>query len=163
MKKSIIFAVLILLFTIGWFASGQIGKVSAQDEKKATKATGGNAPVTLTPEQMKSFMKYGQDYSKYSKYFRKIVFNCWKYIESGIERGGSADLISTEYLVKNVLSKESDLWVSADKGGMVRGCFIIGAAPYPESTGIVAETIGGEFDFKVITPIVEKYYKNLRF
>ena len=27
MKKSIIFAVLILLFTIGWFASGQIGKI----------------------------------------------------------------------------------------------------------------------------------------
>ncbi len=40
----------------------------AQDEKKATKATGGNAPVTLTPEQMKSFMNYGQDYSKYFRY-----------------------------------------------------------------------------------------------
>ena len=107
---------------------------------------------------------HGLSYKKVNpkgKNFRKIVFNCWKYIESGIERGGSADLISTEYLVKNVLSKESDLWVSADKGGMGRGCFIIGAAPYPESTGIVAETIGGEFDFKVITPIVEKYYKNL--
>ena len=25
----------------------------------------------------------------------------------------------------------------------------------------MAETIGGEFDFKGITPIVEKYYKNL--
>ncbi len=34
MKKSIIFAFLILCITIGWFASGQIGKVKAEDEKK---------------------------------------------------------------------------------------------------------------------------------
>ena len=36
MKKSIILAVVILLITLGWLASGQIGKVSAQDENIET-------------------------------------------------------------------------------------------------------------------------------
>jgi len=36
MKKSIILAVVILLITLGWLASGQIGKVSAQDESIET-------------------------------------------------------------------------------------------------------------------------------
>ena len=33
MKKSIIFAILIFLITIGWLGSGQIGKVNAQDKE----------------------------------------------------------------------------------------------------------------------------------
>ena len=33
MKKSIIFAILILLITIGWLGSGQIGKVNAKDKE----------------------------------------------------------------------------------------------------------------------------------
>ena len=37
MKKSIFFAFIILLITIGWFSSGQIGKVKAQDENKSNK------------------------------------------------------------------------------------------------------------------------------
>ena len=36
MKKSIFFAFLIFAITIGWLASGQIGKVNAQDDKKST-------------------------------------------------------------------------------------------------------------------------------
>ena len=35
MKKSIFFAFLIFAITIGWLASGQIGKVNAQDDKKS--------------------------------------------------------------------------------------------------------------------------------
>ena len=107
---------------------------------------------------------HGLSYKKVNpegKTFRKIVSDCWKYIESGIEHSGSEELISTEYLVKSILSRESDLWVSDDKNGTIRGCFVIGAAPYPKETGIIAETIGGEFNFKVITPIVEQHYKNL--
>ena len=33
MKKSIIFAILILLITVGWLGSGQIGKVNAKDKE----------------------------------------------------------------------------------------------------------------------------------
>ena len=36
MKKSIIFAFVILLTTIGWLGSGQIGKVKAQNEETIT-------------------------------------------------------------------------------------------------------------------------------
>lgn len=39
MKKSVIFAFLILILTIGWLGSGQIGKVNAQDENPSTTAT----------------------------------------------------------------------------------------------------------------------------
>jgi len=35
MKKSIFFAFIIFAITIGWLASGQFGKVSAQDNKKS--------------------------------------------------------------------------------------------------------------------------------
>jgi|TARA_Y100000310_G_scaffold336543_1_gene421387 hypothetical protein len=109
-------------------------------------------------------LEHGLSYNKVNpkrQDFRKIVSDCWKYIEAGIDRGGSKEFINTEYLVKKVLDKESDLWVSEDRGGSIRGCFVIGAAPYPEETGILAESIGGEFDFEVVTPIVEKHYKEL--
>ena len=33
MKRSIVFAFVILLITVGWLASGQFGKVNANDEK----------------------------------------------------------------------------------------------------------------------------------
>ena len=36
MKKSIFFAFLIFAITIGWLASGQLGKVNAQDDEKST-------------------------------------------------------------------------------------------------------------------------------
>ena len=39
MKKSVIFAFLILILTIGWLGSGQIGKVNAQDENPSTTTT----------------------------------------------------------------------------------------------------------------------------
>ena len=91
--------------------------------------------------------------------FKKIVAQCWDYIDSGVSRGGSKEFISTEYIVQKVLSGDSDLWVSVDAEGNTVGCFVIGAAPYPEKTGIFAETIGGKFDFKYMTPVVEKFYK----
>ena len=91
--------------------------------------------------------------------FKKIVAQCWDYIDSGVSRGGSKELISTEYIVQKVLGGDSDLWLSVDAGGNTVGCFVIGSAPYPEKTGIFAETIGGKFDFKFITPVVEKFYK----
>jgi len=91
--------------------------------------------------------------------FKNIVAQCWDYIDSGVSRGGSKELISTEYIVQKVLSGDSDLWLSVDAEGDTVGCFVIGSAPYPEMTGIFAETIGGKFDFKFITPVVEKFYK----
>jgi len=39
MKKSIIFAFLILIITVGWFGSGQITKVNAQDDKSSSLPT----------------------------------------------------------------------------------------------------------------------------
>ncbi len=109
-------------------------------------------------------LEHGLSYKKVNSNrpdFKKIVSNCWKYIEAGVERGGSREFISTEYLVKKILDHESDLWLSEDRDGTLKGCFVIGAAPYPNETGIMAESIGGNFDFEVITPIVEKHYKEL--
>jgi len=81
--------------------------------------------------------------------FKNIVAQCWDYIDSGVSRGGSKELISTEYIVQKVLSGDSDLWLSVDAEGDTVGCFVIGSAPYPEMTGIFAETIGGKFDFNL--------------
>jgi hypothetical protein len=93
--------------------------------------------------------------------FKTILGQCWKYIESSVERNNT-DLIKTVDVVQRVADKVSDFWVTVDsEKGEIVGCFVIGAAAYPQSTGIMAEAIGGEFNFPDVVPVVEKYYKNL--
>ena len=54
MKKSIILAFVILLITLGWLASGQIGKVSAQDENIVT---GIKSELASADENTNTFVK----------------------------------------------------------------------------------------------------------
>ena len=108
-------------------------------------------------------LEHGLSYKKVnSKHddFKKTVAQCWDYVDSGMLRGGSKELISTEYIINKVLSSDSDLWVSLDEGGDTVGCVVIGAAPYPEKTGIFAGTIGGKVDFNIVVAWLVKYYKN---
>jgi hypothetical protein len=117
------------------------------------------------PEHGLSYKKVNSNHSK----FKMILGQCWKYIESSVERNNT-DLIKTVDVVSRVADKQSDLWVAIKVDsvkkelfgiGEIVGCFVIGAAAYPQSTGIMAEAIGGEFNFPDIVPVVEKYYKNL--
>lgn len=86
---------------------------------------------------------------------------CWEYIENSTERNNT-DVIQAVDIIQRVVDKVSDLWVTIDsEKGEIVGCFVIGAAAYPQSTGINAEAIGGKFNFPDIVPIVEKYYKAL--
>ncbi len=96
-----------------------------------------------------------------SKNFKTIVGQCWEYIENSTDRNNT-DVIKAVDIIQRVVDKVSDLWVTIDsEKGEIVGCFVIGAAAYPQSTGINAEAIGGKFNFPDIVPIVEKYYKAL--
>ena len=65
--------------------------------------------------------------------------------------------------IKRVIDKTSDFWISTDKDENIKGSFVIGFGYMPRSRGISAEAISGKFDFSVIVPVVEKYYKKLGF
>ena len=47
MKKSVVFAFIILLITVGWLASGQLGQVNAEDEKINQNKTKKNQEVQV--------------------------------------------------------------------------------------------------------------------
>jgi len=90
---------------------------------------------------------------------KSLVSQCWDFIEAGVEQGGSKEFLTTDYLIKKVLERDSDLWVSQDEGDNIVGALIIGAAPYPTETGIMAESIGGTFNFNTLVPMLEKFYR----
>ena len=90
---------------------------------------------------------------------KAVVAQCWDFIEAGVEQGGSKEFLTTDYLIKKVVDKESDLWVSLDESERIVGALIIGAAPYPTETGIMAESIGGTFNFDTLVPMLEKFYR----
>ena len=52
MKKSIILAFFIFLITVGWLASGQLGKVNAQDDKKITNTETDENPKSVILEEI---------------------------------------------------------------------------------------------------------------
>mgnify|MGYP003147150497 CR=1 FL=1 len=91
--------------------------------------------------------------------FKPTLGHCWKFIERSAETGNE-DLVRAGDIAKHVLKGESDLWVSTDESGEVVGCVVIGAATYPSKTGICAEAIGGKFDFNILVPMLEKFYKS---
>jgi len=93
---------------------------------------------------------------------RKLAY-CRDYLEKAIDRSNCEDLFNAEDLIKRVLNKQNDFWISIDKDSDIKGCFIIGFGSMPRAKGINAEAIGGKFNFPDAVPIVEKYYKELGF
>jgi len=92
---------------------------------------------------------------------RNKVAQCYPFFEKSILRSKSEDIYNAADLYHRVLSGTSDLWVSTDENNVIQGCFVIGFGEYPQSRGICAEAISGVFDFTVVTPVVEEYYKKL--
>ncbi len=80
-----------------------------------------------------------------------------------VEKIKCEDLYTADDLIKRVINKQSDFWVSTDGYDNIQGCIIIGFGEMPRGKGICAEAIEGKFDFSIVTPVVEKYYKKLGF
>lgn len=94
--------------------------------------------------------------------FANKVAECFKFLEKSVKRSKCEDLFVAEDLVKRVSLGQSHLWIACEQEKIV-GCFIIGFGSFPQGKGINAEAISGKFDFSVITPVVEKFYKALGF
>ena len=125
--------------------------------------------VPGTPDQEKEFileipLEHGSNYRfvnyKHSSLFSKLS-KCYGYFEKSIHGSRCVDIYNANDLVKRVAKGTSDLWITYDKDENIQGCFVIGFAHYPQSIGIVAEGISGEFDFENATPKIEEYYKDL--
>ena len=94
---------------------------------------------------------------------RKKLAQCYDYFEKSVVKSKCEDLYNADDLVKRIIEKKSDFWISTDSDENIKGSFVIGFGYMPRAKGITAEAISGKFDFSVITPVVEKYYKNLGF
>tara|TARA_R100001443_G_scaffold106834_2_gene116404 strand:- start:168 stop:656 length:489 start_codon:yes stop_codon:yes gene_type:complete len=94
---------------------------------------------------------------------RKKLAKCYTRIEHMVEKIKCDDLYTADDLIKRVINKQSDFWISTDGYDNIQGCIIIGFAEMPRGKGINAEAIEGKFDFSIVTPVVEKYYKKLGF
>ena len=86
---------------------------------------------------------------------------CYEYFEKSIHGSRCSDIYNANDLVKRVSKGTSDLWIAYYENNDITGCFVIGFAHYPQSIGILAEAISGEFDFENATPKIEEYYKDL--
>ena len=107
-------------------------------------------------------LEHGLSYRRVSRNdpnFENILAHSWDYIETGLIKGGSK-FVNTEYLIKKVMEGDSDLWISENTTGKLKGGLLIGDATYPVARGIIAESIGGEFDFNILVPMLEKHYKS---
>jgi len=88
----------------------------------------------------------------------KLKF-CHKFFEKSVDRSKCSDLYTANDLAERVITNQSNLWVSVDKHEKIKGCLIIGFGEFPQSKGICAEAISGIFDFSILVPMLEKYYK----
>ena len=91
----------------------------------------------------------------------KYLTECLEYLKNTIEKGNVDYLYNAEDLADRVIKKASDLWLSVDKKDNIKGCVVIGFCFYPRTKGILAEAVGGEFDFSELIPVLEKYYKDI--
>tara|TARA_R110000765_G_scaffold214066_1_gene319150 strand:+ start:233 stop:724 length:492 start_codon:yes stop_codon:yes gene_type:complete len=98
-----------------------------------------------------------------SPLLKKKLAHCRDYLEKAIDKSNCEDLFNAEDLIKRVLNKQSDFWISIDKDDNIKGSLIIGFGEMPRAKGINAEAIAGNFKFEVLVPMLEKYYKNLGF
>jgi hypothetical protein len=127
--------------------------------------------VTGTPEAEKEYifstpLLAGLSYrlvNHNSILLRKKLANCYSDLEISVARSKCEDLYTADDLVKRVINKQSDLWVSVDESENIKGSCIIGFGNMPRGKGITAEAIAGKIDFSLGTPVIEKYYKNLGF
>lgn len=127
--------------------------------------------VTGTPEAEKEYtfttpLEHGLSYrlvNPDNPLIRKKLAECYAKLEKSVQRSKCEEIYNADDLVKRVLRKESDLWVSVDAENNIQGCFIIGFGYMPRCKMIGAEAICGKFDFTIVTPVVEKHYKNLGF
>jgi hypothetical protein len=125
--------------------------------------------LTGTPEQEKEYifempLQHGLSYrfiNYRSPSLFKTLSECFPYFEKSILHSKCSDIFNATDIVKRVTKGTSDLWVSCDKDENIKGCFVIGFAAFPQSTGIIAECISGEFHFENRLPEVEEYYRDL--
>ena len=125
--------------------------------------------VSGTQDQEREFileipLTHGLNYKfvnyKHNSLFLKLS-KCYDYFEKSIHGSRCSDIYNANDLVNRVSAGKSDLWIAYDKNNDIKGCFVIGFAHYPQSTGILAEGISGQFDFENATPKIEEYYKDL--
>tara|TARA_R100000664_G_scaffold17496_1_gene26436 strand:+ start:14196 stop:14684 length:489 start_codon:yes stop_codon:yes gene_type:complete len=125
--------------------------------------------VTGTQEEEKEFIfttppQHGLSYKLVNNnniVIRKYLSECLEHLKNTIEKGNVDYLYNAEDLADRVVKKASDLWLSFDEEGIIKGCVVIGFCFYPRTKGILAEAVGGEFDFPKLIPVLEKYYKDI--
>ena len=125
--------------------------------------------VTGTQEEEKEFIfttppQHGLSYKLVNNnniVIRKYLSECLEHLNNTIEKGNVDYLYNAEDLADRVVKKASDLWLSFDEEGIIKGCVVIGFCFYPRTKGILAEAVGGEFDFPKLIPVLEKYYKDI--
>ena len=94
---------------------------------------------------------------------RKLAY-CYSYLEKSIEKSKCEDVFNTDDLIKKVINKQSDLWISTDKDGDIKGCLIVGFGELPRGKIVTAEAISSQsLSFLAALPVFEKYYKELGF
>ena len=127
--------------------------------------------LTGTPEAEKEYifttlLETGLSYklvNANSPLLRKKLAECYSRIEHMVEKVKCEDLYTADDLIKKIINKESDFWISTDGDDNIMGCLIIGFGQMPRGKGICAEAIEGKFDFYKLVPMLEKYYKKLGF
>ena len=115
MKKSIVFAFIILLITVGWLASGQFGQVNAEDEKITQ-----NSAKTILPEFERMSNILGIQIMRITNEEKNEINQMIKKrdeyrIEKNYER---ADKIRDEISGKNIIfidHKNRTTWVKQEK------------------------------------------------
>ena len=67
-------------------------------------------------------------------------------------------------LINKVINKQSDLWISIDKDGDIKGCLIVGFGELPRGKIVTVEAMSSESLGSIAAlPFLEKYYKELGF
>ena len=84
--------------------------------------------------------------------YKYKLSQCYKYLDKAVEKGGNKDLYTSDYIVSRVLAAQNDEIV---------GCIIVEDKSYPLSPGVSVEALGGSFNFLIVVPMIEEYYKNL--
>ena len=97
---------------------------------------------------------------KDSNYKYKLS-KCYKYLDKAVEKGGNKDLYTSDYIVSRVLAAQNDFWISVDEDDEIVGCIIVEDKSYPLSPGVSVEALGGSFNFLIVVPMIEEYYKGL--
>jgi hypothetical protein len=127
--------------------------------------------LTGTPEAEKEYifttpLEHGLSYklvNHNSHLLMKKLGEGFEHIQKSIIKSNCSDIYDAEDIVKRVLNKQSDLWVSTDADNNTKGVLVIGFGQMPKGRIIGAEAMGGKFDFNVITPVIADYYKKLGF